>query len=62
MASKRVTALWEVGDQPVHTGGQAAGGSLIVRERVTLPAAVGVHLLPWEWAEKLSVLCARNSE
>lgn len=32
MASKRVTALWEVGDQPVHTGGQAAGGSVIVRK------------------------------
>lgn len=30
MASKRVTALWEVGDQPVHTGDRAAGGSLIV--------------------------------
>lgn len=32
VASKTVTALWEVGDQPVHTGGEAAGGSLIVRE------------------------------
>lgn len=32
VASKRFTALWEGGDQPVHTGGEAAGGSLIVRE------------------------------
>lgn len=62
MASKRVTALWEVGDQPVHTGGQAAGGSLIVRERVTVLAVVGVHLFPWEWVEKLSVSRGRNSK
>lgn len=34
VASERVTALWEVGAQPVHTGGKAAGGSLIVRECV----------------------------
>lgn len=62
VASKRVIALWEVGDQPVHTGGQAVRGSLIVRERVTVLAVVGVHLFPWEWVEKLIVSCGRNSE
>lgn len=39
-ASKTVTALWEVGDQPVHTAAQAAGGSLIVRERVMVLAVL----------------------
>lgn len=59
MASKRFTALWEGGDQPVHTGGEAAGGSLIVRE---VPAVVGVHLFPWEWVGRLSVSRGRNSK
>lgn len=68
VASERITALWEVGDQPVHTGGKAAGGSLIVHVCVcvfvceTVLAVVGVHLFPWEWVGELHVSRGTDSK